>query len=127
MVGNLNAEYCFLYLSSGLGTGGFASEPLLRDFTDRHKISLPSVASRPIANPLEEMRRPDVHGVVISMSTGLPDLDQLRFAEYVLSCRSRVWFYWPGETAIECIDREQIKSYQRHFMAAKLWETVRPA
>jgi glycosyltransferase involved in cell wall biosynthesis/SAM-dependent methyltransferase len=120
------ADYRFLYLSSTLRSGGFASEPRLRDFADRHLILLPSVSARPIGNPLEEIHKPDVHGVVVSMSRGLPNLDQLRFAEYILAYGFRVWFYWPGEAAIECVDRERIKSYQRHFMAVKVWETVRP-
>src|SRR5215467_12824392 len=105
------SEYPVLFLNSTLRNGGIASDPRLRQLNDRHTISLSSVAPKPIANPLEEVCRPDVHGVVVSMSTGLPDLDQLRFAEYVLSRRSKIWFYWPGETAIECIDHEQIKSY----------------
>jgi len=119
-------EFPFLYLQPTLRSGGFSSEPRLRDFTGRHSISLSLVRTKQIGNPIVEIGRGNLEGVLILMNSGLPDIDQLRFAEQVLSRRLRVWFYWPGESAIECIDRERIKSYVNHVMVAKAWETVRP-
>jgi glycosyltransferase involved in cell wall biosynthesis len=126
MAGRPKSDYRVLYLNSTLRSGGIASEPRLRDVTSRRRISLAAFARAQIVDPLEQIRRCNAEGAVIWMSTGLPDLDQLKFAGDVLSQKGRVWFYWPGESAIECIDREQIRSYTRHHMAAKVWETIRP-
>jgi len=124
---NPAAEYPVLYLNSGLRTGGIISAPRLRGFTERHKIQLPAPFAQEIGEPLFAVVSPTVQGVVFAMNSGLPTLDQVRLAEYAVSHGRRVWFYWPGELAVECIDRERLSSYLRHVCAANLWYEIRPA
>src|SRR5262245_30183866 len=94
MAGTPNSEYQFLFVTPDLRSGGVGSEPRLRAFTERHAITLHAPQMEPIGDPITAMNRSEVAAVVLSMSTGLPNLDQLRVAAHVLSHRARVWFYW---------------------------------
>jgi hypothetical protein len=50
------------------------------------------------------------------MERGWPGSSHLRFARSVLAQRRRVWFHWPSEQAIECVDADVLASYWRLWM-----------
>src|SRR5262249_25232156 len=120
-------EYRYLYLNPTLRGGGVGSEPCLKEFTERHKLQIRIPTIEAIDDPISAMTRGEAHGIVFAMSGGLPDAEQLRIADYVLSRRHRVWFYWLGESAVECIDRERLRSYRQHVCLATIWESLRPS
>jgi glycosyltransferase involved in cell wall biosynthesis/ubiquinone/menaquinone biosynthesis C-methylase UbiE len=121
-------ESC-LYVGPDLATVGVFTEPRLADTTERHRLPLnpPSLMTDP--NPLSALAgRPDVTGVVIGMERGWPGSSHLRFAARVLRDNRRVWLHWPDESAVECLDRERIASYWRHWAvvtAFRVWRRLR--
>jgi len=122
------------YLYIGPRLDGFAmlaadAEVLLDGTTERHKVTLDIgdlTGGRP---PLAELHdRNGLQGVVIGLSSGLPNRSQLEMAEAALKRKLRVWLYWPGEHAVECVDDERLESLRRHRLAVIALERVgRPA
>jgi glycosyltransferase involved in cell wall biosynthesis/ubiquinone/menaquinone biosynthesis C-methylase UbiE len=109
----------YLYVEPNLADIAFISSADLADTTERHKVDLRIGPITTLVKPLEELRRHGpVGGVVVGMERGWPGLAHLRFASKVLRLGHRVWFYWPLEQAVECIDRESLGSYRR------LWAVV---
>src|SRR5262245_53825553 len=122
MGGTPKAEYRFLYLESTLRNGGVGSEPRLQDVTERCRIGLRTPRFRKIREPFAELTRENVRGIVLSLNGGLPSMEQLHLAEHALSGRFQVWFHWPGESAIERIDRELLRNYRNHTLLSELWD-----
>src|SRR6185503_18548646 len=85
-------------------------------------------------------RRSGLAGIVIGLTTGLPDRRRLEIVKAALQRGLRAWLYWPGEQAVECVDHERLQSLQRHRHAVialekvgrrahrvmKSWQRVRP-
>jgi glycosyltransferase involved in cell wall biosynthesis/ubiquinone/menaquinone biosynthesis C-methylase UbiE len=131
----------YLYITPRLdGVAVFASESLA-DTTERHKLALDVGTVAGGVDPVREIeRRTDLDGVVIGLTTGLPDRARLQIAGAVLRRELRLWIYWPNEEAIECVDRERLKSLWRHRNAVvaleragrplhrvmQSWDRVRP-
>jgi glycosyltransferase involved in cell wall biosynthesis/ubiquinone/menaquinone biosynthesis C-methylase UbiE len=102
----------YLYVAPNLGEVVIVNDDALETTTDRHRVALRIPPLRVCLRPLDEMERQrQVRGVIIGMERGWPGSSHLRFAARVLRAGRRVWFYWPGEDAVECLDRERISSY----------------
>lgn len=101
-----------LYVAPNLGAVTTVVEPLLRETTERHRMSLRLGSLTTCLDPIAELAaRPDLMGVVIALERGWPGSSHLRFARKALALGRRAWFYWPAEEAVECLDRESLRSY----------------
>jgi glycosyltransferase involved in cell wall biosynthesis/ubiquinone/menaquinone biosynthesis C-methylase UbiE len=117
-----------LYVGANLATVGVVSASGLAATTERHRLPLdvPLLAVNP--TPLAELdRRPDLIGVIIRMERGWVGSAYLRFATRVLKRGLRVWMHWPNEEALECLNRERIRSLWRHWFVIKAFSTARGA
>lgn len=104
-----------LYVAPNLAEVAIVAEEFAAT-TERHRLALRLGPTTQCLDPLAELRRRrDLLGVVIGMERGWPGSSHLRFAARALKEGRRVWLYWPSETAIECIDRERLGSYWRHW------------
>ncbi len=105
-----------LYVGPNLAAVAIVTEPGLAATTDRHKVPLRVPALTTNVDPLAELdRRGELLGVIIGMERGWAGSSHLRFASRVLKRGRRVWFHWPEESAVECIDRERLASCWRHW------------
>src|SRR5581483_8251082 len=82
--------------------------------TERHHLSLSADPPAVAANPLDAVKQNGHAGVVIALTSGIPDRTRLEIIEAALSRGQRVWLHWPGEQAVECIDAERLHSLRRH-------------
>lgn len=117
-----------LYVAPNLAGVRIVSHDALDATTERHRLEIASAPARPCAQPLEELDRlPDLAGVIVEMNQGWPGQSHLRFAANALKKGRRAWFYWPDESAIECIDHDRLTSYWRlwTFVAAnRVWRRM---
>ena len=103
-----------LYVASNLGAATTVTEAGLSETTERHRLAIRLGPLATCLDPLGEIaKRPDLLGVIVAMERGWPGSSHLRFASAVLKQRRRVWFYWPSEQAIECVDADVVRSYWR--------------
>ena len=103
-----------LYVASNLGATATVTEPGLAGTTERHHLPIRLGPMATSLDPLGELaRRPDLLGVIVAMERGWPGSSHLRFASAARKQGRRVWFYWPSEQAIECIDADALGSYWR--------------
>ena len=106
----------WLYLSPELDAGAEFDENRLRDSTERHKIALQPGTLMPLSHaPEQAASRNGLDGVVISLAHGCASRVHLRLTRRLLNAGRRVWFYWPSEEAVECVDDERLASYWRHW------------
>lgn len=109
----------YLYVAPNLADTALISSDLLEATTERHNATLAVGPLKTLVNPRREV---DLHGpiggVVVEMERGWPGAAHLRFARFILGRKLRVWFYWPHEQAVECVDRERLRSYWR------LWSII---
>jgi glycosyltransferase involved in cell wall biosynthesis/ubiquinone/menaquinone biosynthesis C-methylase UbiE len=112
----------------------------LDDTTERHPVTLSPEGAMTPANPITEIGRDGVTGVVIALTSGIPDRQRLAIVEAAIERGRRVWLYWPGEQAVECVDAERLQSLKRHRLAViglerlgrplhrvmESWQRVRP-
>lgn len=84
--------------------------------TERHKAEL-SVQPLDVKDDPIAMLKGDntLQGLVIEPPVGWPSQSALRLAGSALRLGRRVFLYWPNETAVECLDRERVASYWRHW------------
>lgn len=97
--------------------------------TERHKIVLdpPSAyPTRPTTDPLTEMERNGSEGLVIGIKSGVPSRARMRLARRALDNGRRVWFHWPDEEAVECVDQERLKSYWRLWAVFAVYKGLLP-
>lgn len=92
----------------------------LAALTERHRIALTPGAAAEWRNPEKEIQLGRAAGMVLEMVQGWPGRAHLRLANNVLRVGGRVFFYWPREEAIECIDRERLSSYRRLWLVVHL-------
>ena len=103
-----------LYVASNLGAAATVTEAGLSETTERHRIAIRLGPLATCLDPLGEIaKRPDLLGVIVGMERGWPGSSHLRFASAVLKQGRRVWFHWPSEQAVECIDADALASYWR--------------
>jgi glycosyltransferase involved in cell wall biosynthesis/ubiquinone/menaquinone biosynthesis C-methylase UbiE len=96
---------------------GIVDDPRLDGTTERHKLTLkvdPYTGAGPVMVALASDRA--IEGLVLEMFLGWVGRDRLRLAGQALRSGHRVWVYWPGESALECIDRERVASHWRHWL-----------
>ena len=101
-----------LYVAPDLAGVRVVSHEGLDATTERHRLEIwPGPVSR-CASPLAELDRlPDLGGVIFEMERGWPGQSHIRAASAALRRGRRAWFYWPNEQAIECIDRDRLRTY----------------
>jgi len=102
----------YLYVAPLLDAAGLFTDSRLAPFTERHKLSLPAIPLRDVSRSLDELMH-DVSGVVIGMHYGWAGRRQMQLAKRALKQGRSVYFYWPKEEAVECIDRERLGSFWR--------------
>src|SRR5262249_24012536 len=98
------------------GAVGVVEDPRLAVTTERHKMSL---MPTPVASgdPVEMLSTDTAAaGLIIEMYVGWVGRDRLALIRGVLSRRRRAWLYWPDESALECVDRERLRSHWRHWL-----------
>ena len=101
-----------LYVAPNLAAVTTVTAPGLGATTERHSMALSLGPLATCLQPLAELdRHPELLGVIVGMERGWPGSSQLRFASSVLRRNRRVWFYFPSEQAIECIDAGALASY----------------
>jgi glycosyltransferase involved in cell wall biosynthesis/ubiquinone/menaquinone biosynthesis C-methylase UbiE len=109
----------YLYIHQSFDRTGVIDLPELDTFTERHKVDLVVPPLVPTADLIAELKRTGSVGAIFEMNEGSPGRIYLQFARRVLKAGYRPFFHWPGEGAVELIDRERIAAYWR------LWALVR--
>jgi glycosyltransferase involved in cell wall biosynthesis/ubiquinone/menaquinone biosynthesis C-methylase UbiE len=119
----------YLYVAPRLDGFAIVSDEALAATTERHKVALDVKDLTTGKSPLDVLQTQNgLSGVVIGLATGLPNRSQIEVAAAALSRQLRVWLYWPGEHAVECVDEERLESLRRHRRAVIALERVgRPA
>jgi glycosyltransferase involved in cell wall biosynthesis/ubiquinone/menaquinone biosynthesis C-methylase UbiE len=103
-----------LYVASNLGAATTVTEPGLAETTERHRLAIRVGPLSTCLDPLGEVgKRPDLLGVIVAMERGWPGSSHLRFASAVIRQQRRIWFYWPSEQALECVDADVLRSFWR--------------
>jgi len=98
----------YLYIAPRLDGIALFSSDALSETTERHKVLLDVGTVTGGVDPVREIeRRTDLAGVVIGLTTGVPDRARLQIAGAVLRRGLRLWIYWPNEEAIRCVGRER--------------------
>ncbi|HXI30167.1 MAG TPA: hypothetical protein VNG89_17135, partial [Vicinamibacterales bacterium] len=115
----------YLYVSPRFdGVSVFATDALAAT-TERHRVALDAGAMTPTSDPAAALNGSNhVRGVVIGLTTGIPDRRRLDLAAQALARGLRVWLHWPGEQAVECVDREKLSSLERHRYAVVALEKI---
>lgn len=107
------------------GELGLVVDSRLDRTTERHKIDL---AIRPYAwqgDVLQAFERdPSLEGLISESPQGWVGRSRLFLAREVLARGKRAWVWWPGESAIECLDAERISSHWRHWLVINLYLRV---
>src|SRR5437764_722489 len=109
-------------------TGEVASveDPRLATTSERHKLPL-TVPSGTAGDPVQLLARDSrAAGLIIEMYVGWVGRDRLAMIRAVLARGRRVWLYWPDETAIECVDRERLRSHWRHWLFITTIHAMQP-
>src|SRR5262249_55492332 len=114
-------NYTVLYAEASLACFSIINEPRLANFTERHKIELPITQLEATSDIVSEIAKHTSAGLVLRLEGGVCDLWGLRLAGNVLRSGLKVWFYWPHEQAVECIDAERLQSYRRLWSVAGLY------
>ena len=132
----------YLYISPRLDGVLMLATDALSQTTERHKVALGVGDAWTTANPLEAVNtRNGFEGVVIGLTSGIPDQARLDIATAALRRGKRVWLHWPQERAVECVNRERLDSLRRHRLAVialerigrpldramESWKRIRPA
>jgi hypothetical protein len=99
------------------GELGWIDEPKLAATTERHKIVLYPAGQQGMHDVLKTLdAEPASAGLIVGLFTGRLGRDTLSLLGRVVSRRQRAWLYWPAEEAIECVDRERLKSLWRQWL-----------
>jgi len=117
----------FLYINAALDRCGIGADERLAGFTERHKVQLMVPPLETATDITGAIVGNNSSGVVFEMTKGWADLEQIRLARVALNSRKQAWFYWPAESAIECIDESRLTSYRNLGVLAASFDSVRPA
>lgn len=102
---------------SRTGELGIVDDPRLDATTERHKLSLQIEPAAWQGDPIGAIDHDaTIGGMVLDMYIGWVGRDRLTLARAALARRRRVWLHWPGEQAVECVDRERLRSHWRHWL-----------
>jgi len=103
-----------LYVAANLAAVTTVTAPGLAATTERHAMALSLGPLATCLQPLAELAaHPELLGVIVAMERGWPGSSHLRFAASALRQNRRVWFYFPSEQALECVDTHALASYWR--------------
>jgi len=98
------------------GAVGVVDDPGLATTTERHKMTLTATPAAS-GNPVDILSSDTTAaGLIIEMYVGWVGRDRLALIGAVLARQRRVWLYWPDENALECVDRERLRSHWRHWV-----------
>src|SRR4051812_34820482 len=90
----------YLYVSPRLDGVAVFSTDALDGTTERHRVCLEPGHPTPTVDPLASLNGGNrIRGVVIGLSSGLPDRRRLELAADALARGLRVWLHWPDEQA----------------------------
>ena len=84
--------------------------------TERHKFNLKPTPLPGGGTVMAALQDASLHGLVLEMFLGWVGRDRLRMAGRALRMGRRVWVYWPGEAAVECVDAERLRSLWLHWL-----------
>jgi glycosyltransferase involved in cell wall biosynthesis/ubiquinone/menaquinone biosynthesis C-methylase UbiE len=109
------AEPIYLYVAE-TGTVATCRDARLASTSERHKIDL-SAPKVPAPAGIDAALRaePSVGGVIFELKMGWAGQSRLRWAGRLLKRGLRVWWYWPAEQVVECVDRSRLASDWRHL------------
>lgn len=102
-----------LYVSSDCSRIAELASIGLIELTERHSLKLIPANFGVCADVKAKAIADGTLGVVIEMRRGWPDRQQTRVAKRSLQSERRVWFYWPSEEAVECVDWGRLASFRR--------------
>src|SRR4051794_15003517 len=106
------SRFVFVAANGEIGT---LDDARIAHLSERHWIVLPPPGSLQRADPLAALLGDEgLDGIVLEMSTGCPGPAQLRILGRTLALGRRAWLWWPGETAVEHVTRERLRSFRRH-------------
>ena len=115
----------YLYIGPRLDVVGVIASDALSSTTERHRILLDVGTLTGTADAVGEIaRHPGIAGVIIGLTSGLPDRARLEVAQAALARGLRVWLHWPNEQAVESVDAERLESLQRHRRAVIALERI---
>src|SRR5689334_12014456 len=115
----------YLFVAPRLDGIATFSTDALTSTTERHRVVLDTGDPVAVGDVAAEVgQRNDVAGIVIGLTTGLPDRKRLDIVDQALKRGLRAWLYWPKEQAVECVDRERLQSLRRHRHAVIALEKV---
>ncbi len=96
---------------------GVVDDPRLDETTERHRLTLTPMSYAGETTVMAAIESdPQLRGVILEMFLGWVGRDRLRIAGRILRQGRRVWVYWPGESALECIDAERVRSLWIHWL-----------
>ena len=102
---------------------GTLEEPRLDATSERHLVALPPPPVAP-GEPIAVLRRDAALGMVVELDRGCPSHRQIRLLKRAVALGRRVWVYWPEEGLVECVTRERLGSYRRHWLMINVYRLV---
>ena len=102
-----------LYVNLETGFVGDVDSAAFGRMSERHYVELAPTPDRSgvsAANALDAQMR----SLVIALSGGLPQADELELSMRALTDGRKVFFHWPQENVVEVVTDERIDSFRRH-------------
>lgn len=111
------ASHYYRYIRNGLTDAFLVESEKLAMCSERHKLEVSPI---PVGGfkPGEGI----LAGTIIELQQGLPGRHEMQLAQEALQENEKLYFYWPNEGAVECIDGERLQSLTRHLRA---WNFIR--
>lgn len=93
----------------------------LAHLTERHYVERLTDRATPVVVQPEQLASV-ANEIIVVLHAGLPNTTESQYTQSLLRHGKRVYYYWPGENAIEVITRERLKSLQRHRRVVHLFD-----
>lgn len=93
----------------------------LRDLRERHYLDSFNQSLAPASITTDQVRQSPCPDVVLRLDGGLPSPSEIAYSREILMRNGRVYYYWPRESAIECVTRERLASFRRHVRFVALY------
>ena len=98
------------------GKKGVVVDPRLAGTTERHKLDLVVQPNEVPGDPLSVLRGDAKYeGLILEINGGWAGRRTLGLARGAIDLGRRAWLHFPGEHAVECVDRERLSSLWRHW------------